>query len=79
MRRGPFFFFFFFFFLLFNFQKPQKFVLGLPKWDFSTGEKHFRPGKKSGKMTLPPLKNVLVTPLLTSIKGSFIAGSKPQT
>ena len=36
MRRGPFF--------SFHFWKPLKFVLGLPKWEFSTG-------KKSGKMT----------------------------
>ena len=27
------------------FSKPLKFVLGLPKWKFSTGKKHFTPGK----------------------------------
>ena len=38
--------------------------LGLPKLKFTTGKKHFTPGKKSGKMTLPPQKNYPVTPLL---------------
>ena len=56
--------FFFFFFFAFHFWKWQKFVLGLPKWEFSAGKKHFTPGKKSGKMTLPPQKNMPVTPLL---------------
>ena len=37
--------------------------LGLPKWKFSTGEKAFHDGKKSGKMTLPLQKNFPVTPL----------------
>ena len=36
---------FFFFFFCFYFSKPLKFVLGLPKWKFSTGKKHFTPGK----------------------------------
>ena len=31
--------------------------MGLPKREFSTGKKHFTPGKKSRKMTLPPQKN----------------------
>ena len=58
MRRG-----FFFFFFAFHFSKRQKFVLGLPKWKFSAGKKHFTTGKKkSGKMTLPPQKNFPVTP-----------------
>ena len=41
MRRGEgfFFFFFFFFFLCFSLSKLQKFVLGVPKWKFSTGKK----------------------------------------
>ena len=47
----------------FNFSKPLKFVLGLPKWKFSTGKKHFTAGKKSGKMTLPRQKILPVTPL----------------
>ena len=75
MRRGPFCLFFsflffsflfFFFLLLFacHFSKPRKFVLGLPKWKFSTGKKHFTPGKKSGKMTLTPSeKKFPITPL----------------
>ena len=47
-------------------KKRWKFVLGLPEWEFSTGKKHFTPGKKSGKMTLPPQKNMPVTPLLSA-------------
>ena len=38
-------------------------------WEFSTGKKHFTSGKKSGKMTLPPQKNMPVTPLITSTNG----------
>ena len=52
---------FFFFFSLFS--KRLKFVLGQPKWEFSTGKKHFTPGKKSGKMNFPPQINIPVTPL----------------
>ena len=52
-----------FFFFAFHFPKPLKFVLGLSKWKFSTGQKHFTPGKKSGKLTLPSQKNFPVTPL----------------
>ena len=51
-----------FFFFFFHFWKRQKFVLGLPKWEFSTGKKHFMPGKKSGKMTLPLRKICLLRP-----------------
>ena len=32
----------------------QKFVLGLPKSEFSTGKKHITSGKKSGKNYLAP-------------------------
>ena len=39
----------------FHFLKPLKFVLGLPKWEFSAGKKHLKLGKKLGKMTLCPL------------------------
>ena len=54
----------FFFFLAFYYSKPLKFVLGLPKWKFSTRKKHFTPGKKKkGKMTMPTQKNFPVTPL----------------
>ena len=40
----------FFFFFCFTLFKPLKFVLGLPKWEFSTGKKHlkaFHTGKKN--------------------------------
>ena len=53
---------FFFFFFAFHFWKRQKFV-----WVYQNG--NFLPGnsisrwKKSGKMTLPPQKNMPVTPL----------------
>ena len=39
------FFFFFKFYLAFHFSKPLKFVLGWPKWEFSTWKKHIKPGK----------------------------------
>ena len=55
LQRGTYFF-------AFHFSKPLKFVLGLPKWEFSTRKKHFKPGKKSRKMTLPPLKNIPLKP-----------------
>ena len=51
-------------FFAFHFSKPLKFVLGLPKWQFSTGKRHFTPGKHSGKLTLPPLKIIPLTPLV---------------
>ena len=54
--------FFFLFFFASHFSKPLKLVLGLQKWKFSTRKKHFMPGIKSGKMTLPPQKNFPVTP-----------------
>ena len=57
---------FFFFFFAFHFSKRLKFVLGLPKWKFSTGKRHVTLGKKSGKMILPPQKNFPVTPLFTT-------------
>ena len=56
--------FFFFFFFAFHFSKPLKFVLGLPKWKFSTGKCISRWEKWSGKMTLPPQKNFPVMPLI---------------
>ena len=59
-------FLFIFFFFDFHFWKPLKFVLGLPKWEFSTRKNHFTLGKISGKMTLPPLKNIPLAPLLFS-------------
>ena len=54
------------FFFFFHFSKPPKFFGGLPKipkWEFSTGKKHFTPGKNLEKMTLHPLKNIPLTPL----------------
>ena len=56
------------FFFSFYFSNPLKFVLGLTKWKFSTGKKHFTPGKKSGKITLPPQKKIPGTPLKQNIK-----------
>ena len=66
------FLFLFFFLLLFTFENDGKFVLGLPKSEFSTGKKHFTSGKKSGKITLPLQKNLHVTPL-------FVMGRKLTT
>ena len=43
-----------FFFFASNFSKALKFVLGLPKWKFSTGKKHFTLGKKTGKNDFAP-------------------------
>ena len=71
MRRGTCLFFFFFFFFSFLLSKPQKFVLGLPKWEFSTGKKHFTPGKNQEKLICPLLKNILVTPLHLTHRGVF--------
>ena len=44
---------FFFPFSLFKMTKIC-FVLGLPKWKFSTGKKHFKPGKKIRKNDFAP-------------------------
>ena len=65
------------FFFAFHFWKPLKFVLGLPKWEFSTGKKDFTLGKKSGEMTLPLLKNIPLTPLNT-IEVIFISYVKER-
>ena len=40
------------------------FVLGLPKWKFSTRKKLFMQEKRSGQMTLPPQKIFSVMPLI---------------
>ena len=58
MRRGRGLFFFFFFFFCFSPFKMTKICFGSTKM-----EKHFTPGKKSGKMTLPPQKTFPVRPL----------------
>ena len=62
--EDPYFFYFFIFFIFFicfslKFSKPLKCV-GLPNWKSSTGKKHFTPGKKSGKIYLPPQKIFLL-------------------
>ena len=49
--------FFFFFFFFFRFSKPLKFVLGPPKWKFSTGKKYFMPKKKNRKNDFAPSEN----------------------
>ena len=58
MRRGPFLF-------SFSLFKMSKISLGFTKMEIPYREKAFHAGKKkSGKMTLPPQKNVFpVTPL----------------
>ena len=56
--------FFFFFFFAFHFSKPVKFDLGLPKWEFSTGKKHFTPGKNQEKWLNPSEKNFLLCPCI---------------
>ena len=38
----------------FSLLKLLKFVLGLPKWEFSTGKKHFRPGKNIRENAFAP-------------------------
>ena len=52
----------------------DQFVLGLPKWEFSTGKKHFTPGKKSGKMTFPLRKICLLRPWPRAVKAVSLAG-----
>ena len=46
--------FFLLFFFAFHFWKWRKFVLGLPKSEFSTGKKHFTSGKKIRKNYFAP-------------------------
>ena len=57
------FFFFFFFFFAFHSLRPLKFVWGLQKWKILLGKNIFYTGKKLGKVTLSPLKNIPLTPL----------------
>ena len=63
IKRGEDFFFFFFFFFFFSLLKTTEICFGSTKMGIFTGKKHFTRKKKSGKMTLPPLKNKPVTPL----------------
>ena len=65
MRRGP---FNLFFFCLFTFQNDRNLFWVYQNREFSNGKKHFTLGKKSGKMTLPSLKNIPVMPLCQSLK-----------
>ena len=59
--------FFFFFFLLFTFENDGNLFWVYQNGNFLPGKKkHFTPGKKSGKMTLPPQKNMSVTPLISA-------------
>ena len=45
--------------------KTTEIGFGSTKMEISYREKAFHAGKKSGKMTLPPKKNMTVTPLPT--------------
>ena len=55
----------------FHFSKPLAFVLGLPKWEFSTG-KVFHAGKKSEKMTCSLLKSIPLAPLFLGLNISSL-------
>ena len=62
MKRDPFFFFSLF--------KATEICFGSTKLGiFPTGKNHFTLGKKSGKMTLPPLKNI---PVICPCKQAFL-------
>ena len=65
MRRGLFFFFFFFFLFAFHFffQNHWNLFQVYQNGNFLPGKSISHRGKKSGKMTLPPLKNIALTPL----------------
>ena len=57
----------FFSLFFFTFQNHSNLFWVYQNAKFSTGKKHFTiftPGKKSGKITLPPQKNFPVTPLI---------------
>ena len=60
--------FIYLFIFAFHFLEQLKFVLGLPKWKFSTGI-------KSGKVTLPPLKNIPLMPLV--VRGNMLSAPPP--
>ena len=59
-----FFFFFFFFFLLFTFENDGNLFWMYQNGNFLPGKNISSRGKKSGKMALPPQKNMPVTPLV---------------
>ena len=57
---------FFFFFFCLSLLKTTEICFGFwvyQNGNFLQGKKHFTLGKKSGKMTLPPQKNMPVTPM----------------
>ena len=67
-----------FFFLACHFSNPLKFVLGLPKYKFSTGKKHFTPGRKIRKTDFAPSeKSSCYTPALDARKEKGGAGLCP--
>ena len=51
--------------------KKTKICFGSTKMRIFYQKKHFTPGKKSGKMTLPPQKNIPVMPLNTYLMTCF--------
>ena len=54
---------FIYLFCLSLFETTEICVWGLPKWTVLPGKFIFHAGKKSGNLTLPPLKNIPPTPL----------------
>ena len=62
--------FFFFFFAFYFWKRWRKFVLGLPKWEFSTGKKHFTPGKNQEKWLCPLRKICLLRPWPNALRFS---------
>ena len=58
--------FIYYFFLLFTFENNRNLFWAYQNGNFLPGKKHFTPGKKSGKMTLSPQKNIPVKPLMHS-------------
>ena len=83
VKRGEDFFFFFFWFA-FHFWKRRKFVLGVPKWEFSTGKKNYTSGKNqendfahSEKYVcyVPGCADTLLPVIMSIINNSFRSGS----
>ena len=60
-RRELFWFVFVFVFVFaFHFSKPLKFVLGLPKWEFSPAKTHFMPGGGDRKNDFAPSEKIFL-------------------
>ena len=57
-----------FFFFAFHFWKRRKFVVGLPTWEFSTGNKYFTPGKNQENDFAPSEKYACYAPGAPLIK-----------